>query len=83
MNLDRQRLPDYLGHILEAIERMTVIPRTWMTTFIQNEMAQDAVIRNLEIVWKTVQNDLSGLYAQVQASANEKLNPLVDATIPP
>lgn len=44
--------------------------------FMQHEMSQDAVMRNavahsyfkvdFEIVWKTVQNDLAGLYGQVK-----------------
>lgn len=112
MSRDKQRLADYLGHILEAIERIDHYTEDMdEVAFLRNEMAQDAVIRNLEIigeashnvedhfpefaashpelplafayqmrnavahgyfkvdleiVWKTVQNDLSGLYAQVQ-----------------
>lgn len=112
MSRDIQRLPDYLGHILQAIERIqryTEDTTDW--AFLQNEMVQDAVIRNLEIigeacrnierhypdfaaahpevplafayemrnalahgyfkvdleiVWKTIQNDLPGLERQVQ-----------------
>lgn len=112
MSRDIQRLPDYLGHVLQAIERIqryTEDTTDW--AFLQNEMAQDAVIRNfeiigeacrnierhypdfaaahpevplafayemrnalahgyfkvdLEIVWKTIQNDLPGLERQVQ-----------------
>lgn len=115
MSHDGQRLADYLAHILQAIERI------WRYTedmdelsFIQNELVQDAVIRNfeiigeashniekryakfaaehpelplafayqmrnavahgyfkvdLEIVWKTIYNDLPNLSAQVQAAA--------------
>lgn len=112
MKRDQQRLPDYLGHILEAIERIVrYTDDIDENSFLQDEMAQDAVIRNLEIigeashnierdypefaaahpelplafayqmrnavahgyfkvdleiVWKTVQNDLTGLHAQVQ-----------------
>lgn len=112
MKRDQQRLPDYLGHILEAIERIgRYTDDIDENTFLQDEMAQDAVIRNLEIigeashnierdypefaaahpelplafayqmrnavahgyfkvdleiVWKTLQNDLTGLHAQVQ-----------------
>ena len=112
MSRDKQRLPDYLAHILEAIERIHRYTEDMgELAFLENEMAQDAVIRNfeiigeashniedhypefaashpelplafayqmrnavahgyfkvdLEIVWKTVQNDLSGLYTQVQ-----------------
>lgn len=112
MSHDKQRLLDYMGHILEAIERIERYTEDLdEVAFLQNEMAQDAVIRNfeiigeashnieshypefaavhpelplafayqmrnavahgyfkvdLEIVWKTVQNDLSGLYSQVK-----------------
>ena len=112
MRRDKQRLLDYLGHILEAIERIDRYTEDMdEVEFLQNEMAQDAVIRNfeiigeashnienhfpefaaahpelplafayqmrnavahgyfkvdLEIVWKTIQNDVSGLYTRVQ-----------------
>lgn len=112
MRRDKQRLPDYMGHILEAIQRIERYTEDLdELAFLQNEMAQDAVIRNfeiigeashnieshypefaaahpelplafayqmrnavahgyfkvdLEIVWKTVTSDLSGLYAQVK-----------------
>lgn len=108
----QQRLPDYLGHILEAIERIGRYTEDIDENgFLQDELTQDAVIRNLEIigeashnierdhaefaaahpdlplafayqmrnavahgyfkvdleiVWRTVQNDLTGLHAQVQ-----------------
>jgi len=108
---DRQRLADYLGHILQAIERIKRYTEDLdEVAFLEDEMAQDAVIRNfevigeashnievhfpefaqahpelplafayqmrnavahgyfkvdLEIVWRTLRNDLSGLYAQV------------------
>jgi uncharacterized protein with HEPN domain len=113
MSRDRQRLHDYLGHILEAIERIDRYTDDMdEVAFLQDEMAQDAVIRNFEIlgeashnieshfpgfaathpelplafayqmrnavahgyfkvdfeiVWKTIQNELFGLHAQVQA----------------
>ena len=112
MSRDQQRLPDYLAHILEAIERIDRYTEDMgEVAFLGNEMVQDAVIRNfeiigeashniethhpefagahpelpfafayqmrnavahgyfkvdLEIVWKTVQSDLSSLYTQVQ-----------------
>jgi uncharacterized protein with HEPN domain len=112
MKSGQQRLPDYLGHILEAIERIgRYTDDIDENGFLQDEMAQDAVIRNLEIigeashnierdypefaaahpelplafayqmrnavahgyfkvdleiVWKTLQNDLTGLYSQVR-----------------
>lgn len=117
MSHDKQRLPDYMGHILEAIERIERYTEDLdEVAFLQNEMAQDAVIRNfeiigeashnieshypefavvhpelplafayqmrnavahgyfkvdLEIVWKTVQNDLTGLYSQVKRALED------------
>ncbi|MEQ1591210.1 MAG: DUF86 domain-containing protein [Thiobacillaceae bacterium] len=113
MSRDEQRLTDYLSHILEAIERIDRYTEDIdEVAFLQNEMVQDAVIRNfeiigeachnievhfpdftathpelplafayqmrnavahgyfkvdLEIVWKTIQRDLTSLYKQVQA----------------
>lgn len=112
MSRDKQRLADYLGHIQEAIERIRrYVGGIDEPSFQQNDMAQDAVIRNLEIigeasfniqkhypefatehpelplafayqmrnavahgyfkvdleiVWKTIHNDLPGLDKQVQ-----------------
>lgn len=112
MGRNKQRLIDYLAHILDAIARIhRYIDKLDARTFLQNEMAQDAVIRNLEIigeashnieqhypefasahpalplasayqmrnavahgyfqvdldiVWKTIHNDLPGLQLQVQ-----------------
>lgn len=114
MKRDQQRLPDYLGHILEAIERIgRYTDEIDENSFLADEMAQDAVIRNLEIigeashnierdypefaaahpelplafayqmrnavahgyfkvdleiVWKTIQNDLADLHTQIQAA---------------
>jgi len=106
------RVPDYLGHILKAIERIDRYTADMDEVgFLNSELVQDAVIRNieiigeasnniqsgapefaalhddipwqvmytmrnrvshgydkvdLEIVWKTIQGDLPGLYSQVQ-----------------
>jgi uncharacterized protein with HEPN domain len=107
------RVPDYLGHILKAIERIVRYTADMdEVAFLNSELVQDAVIRNIEImgeasnniqrvapafaaqhdhipwlvvytmrnrvshgydkvdfeiVWKTIQGDLPGLYQQVQA----------------
>lgn len=112
MTHDDLRLPDYLGHILDAIERIgRYTAGLDEAAFKQNSLVQDAVIRNfeiigeasrniskrypdfaaahpslplavayemrnavahgyfkvdLEIVWKTIHNDLLALYHQVQ-----------------
>lgn len=126
MKQSTQRLADYLSHILEAIERIDRYTKNLdEASFLQNEMAQDAVIRNLEIigeashnidshypefaathpelplafayqmrnavahgyfkvdleiVWKTVRNDLPGLSRQIQgvqdAAKLPKNNPI-------
>ncbi len=113
MSRDAESLIDYLGHILQAIERIeTYTEDLNEVTFQQTTLVQDAVIRNmeiigeashniekhfpifvaehpdlplsfayqmrnalahgyskvnLEVVWKTIQNDLAGLYKRVQA----------------
>ena len=52
MSRDRQRLADYLAHILEkAIERIRrYVGGMTETAFLADELVQDAVIRNLEII---------------------------------
>ena len=48
---DRQRLADYLGHILQAIESIERYTEDLgEVAFLEDEMAQDAVIRNFEII---------------------------------
>ncbi len=112
MTQGQQRLAEYLGHILEAIERIhRYVEDMDEVAFLLSEMVQDAVIRNieiigeasrnielhypmfasshptlplssayqmrnavahgyfkvdLEIVWKTIHNDLPVLYSQVR-----------------
>lgn len=57
MTRDQQRLTDYLGHIREAIERVDrYVQDIDEVAFLQNEMAQDAVIRNLEIIGEASHN---------------------------
>jgi uncharacterized protein with HEPN domain len=57
MSSDKQRLLDYLVHILNAIERIdryTTEMVEW--TFLENELVQDAVIRNFEIIGEASRN---------------------------
>ena len=57
MNRDQQRLLDYLQHILEAINRIQrYIEDIDEITFLDNELVQDAVIRNLEIMGEASRN---------------------------
>ena len=45
------RVQDYLEHARQAIERIQRYTRDMdEAAFLQNEMAQDAVIRNIEII---------------------------------
>ncbi len=54
---DILRLPDYLGHILQAIERIhRYIEDLDEVTFGQDEKTQDAVIRNFEIIGEASNN---------------------------
>ncbi len=57
MNQDKQRLPDYLAHILEAIERIDRYTKDMSeAAFLENEMVQDAVVRNFEIIGEASHN---------------------------
>jgi uncharacterized protein with HEPN domain len=69
MSKDRQRLADYLMHMLQAIERITRYTELLdEMAFLQNELVQDAVIRKVdyEVVWRTIHAELPSLYVQVQ-----------------
>lgn len=51
------RVPDYLGHILEAIERIERYTEDMSeVAFLDNTMVQDAVIRNIEIIGEASNN---------------------------
>ncbi|MBV5295273.1 MAG: DUF86 domain-containing protein [Curvibacter lanceolatus] len=57
MSRDLQRLPDYLAHILEAIERIDSYTRHLDAKAFTNEkLVQDAVIRNLEVIGEAGNN---------------------------
>ena len=56
MNRD-QRLADYLAHIIEAIERIhRYINGMDESAFLNNQLVQDAVIRNFEIIGEASHN---------------------------
>jgi uncharacterized protein with HEPN domain len=59
MSKDRQRLADYLVHMLEALDRIfrytDVLDEL---AFLQNELVQDAVVRNLEVLGEASNNVL-------------------------
>jgi len=57
MKKDKLRIPDYLAHILQAIERInTYTDDVDEVGFLENEMVQDAVIRNIEIIGEAARN---------------------------
>ena len=57
MTADTRRLRDYLDHILLAIQRVQTYTKDRRKSgFLQSEMVQDAVIRNLEIIGEASHN---------------------------
>lgn len=57
MSRDRQRVADYLAHILEAIERIDRYTGDMEeVAFLDNPLVQDAVIRNFEIIGEASNN---------------------------
>ena len=57
MTRDQQRLADYLSHILEAIERIDRYTEDMDELgFLNNQLVQDAVIRNFEIIGEASNN---------------------------
>ena len=54
---DILRLPDYLGHIVQAIDRIQrYVNDMTEPTFLLDEKTQDAVIRNFEIIGEASNN---------------------------
>ena len=57
MKRDPQRLPDYLNHILEAIERIEeYVSELDEMAFLGSKLVQDAVIRNFEVIGEASNN---------------------------
>jgi len=57
MSAAKPRLPDYLQHIVEAIERIQRCTEDMDELgFAQNQMVQDAVIRNFGIIGEASRN---------------------------
>ena len=57
MTHDQQRLAGYLGHILEAIGRIERYTEDMNeAAFLNNQLVQDAVIRNFEIIGEASNN---------------------------
>lgn len=65
------RAQDYLGHILQAINRINrYVAGMDHATFLVNEEKQDAVIRNIEIIGEAAQN-IMRKYAEFASSHPE------------
>ena len=57
MSRDPQRLRDYLSHIVNTIERIERYTREMTeVSFMRSDMAQDAVIRNFEVIGEASHN---------------------------
>lgn len=57
MSRDQQRVVDYLAHILEAIERIDRYTEDMdELAFLNNQLVQDAVIRNFETIGEASHN---------------------------
>lgn len=57
MKKDKLRIPDYLDHILEAIERIDrYIEELDEFGFMSSQIVQDAVIRNIEVIGEASRN---------------------------
>ncbi len=57
MSSDPRRLPDYLEHIVQAIERIQRYTAGMdESQFRQSEIVQDAVIRNFEVIGEASRN---------------------------
>ena len=57
MKSDPLRVPDFLRHILEASVRIETYTRDMSKSdFLANSMAQDAVLRNIEILGEASRN---------------------------
>jgi uncharacterized protein with HEPN domain len=57
MKSDPLRVPDFLRHILEASARIETYTRDMSKSdFLANSMAQDAVLRNIEILGEASRN---------------------------
>lgn len=55
--VDKLRVPDYLNHILEAIQRIQrYVEHMNEVKFLEDTKTQDAVIRNLEIIGEACRN---------------------------
>lgn len=67
MSRDQERLTDYLAHIVDAIKRIERYTADMEElAFLDNQLVQDAVIRNLEIIGEA-SNNIEKHYAEFAA----------------
>jgi uncharacterized protein with HEPN domain len=72
MSRDQQRLEDYLAHIAEAIARINrYTDSLTKPAFLNDQLVQDAVVRNLEIIGEA-SNNIEKQYPEF-ASAHPEL----------
>jgi uncharacterized protein with HEPN domain len=65
------RVSDYLGHILEAIERIqSYVSSMDEAAFLASQLVQDAVIRNIEIIGEAA-NHIQRVDAQFAAEHSD------------
>ena len=70
---DILRIPDYLGHIVEAIERIDeYLADVSEVAFLEDRKTQDAVIRNFEIIGEAAHN-IERYHAQFAAEHTDVL----------
>lgn len=68
---DQGRLPDYLAHIVEAIDRINRYTEDMdQVAFLNNQLVQDAVIRNIEIIGEA-SNNIEKRYPEFTATHPE------------
>ncbi len=71
MSQNQQRLLEYHRHILEAIKRIqSYVEDIDEVSFLENELIQDAVIRNLEIIGEASNNIQRHFPEYVEKHAN-------------
>lgn len=69
-NVDILRVQDYLGHIVEAIDRIhRYVEDLTVLGFLNDEKTQDAVVRNFEIMGEAARNveKYHAVFAQAHA----------------
>lgn len=74
ISLDDLRLDDFLGHIQEAVRRIfRYTENVTKEEFLENELIQDAVTRNLEIIGEASGNILKRYSDRIERQEIESL----------